>query len=234
LILLSSVANAQGSKPDTTIYNDAETPAQFPGGISELYKFIGANLQYPDLAKSLNIQGRVLMSFVVEKDGSLSNFTVLRGPLPEVNAEALRVMKLSPKWSPGKQGGEVVRQLYSIPINFTLKDTTKAAPEVFSPVEIAADFPGGVEALYKWLSKNIKYPLSAREANIQGKVTITFVIEKDGSLSNFKIVKGVSYAIDEEALRVMKLSPKWKPGMQNGRPVREQYTMPINFSLADK
>ena len=83
----------------------------------------------------------------------------------------------------------------------------------------------------KFLQQNIKYPAEARQKKIQGKVFITFIIEKDGSFSNLRVLRDPGYGCGTEALRVMKLSPKWNPGIQNGHKVRVQYTMPINFTL---
>ncbi len=93
-------------------------------------------------------------------------------------------------------------------------------------------FPGGLDAFGRFLSKNIYYPRNDREHNIQGRVLVSFIVEKDGTLTDFKVAHSVSYRIDEEALRVMKKSPKWLPGMQNGQPVRVLYIVPISFNLA--
>lgn len=104
--------------------------------------------------------------------------------------------------------------------------------KIFTAVEMEPSFPGGIEMFYKLLLYNIRYPAKAFENKVQGKVFVSFVIEKDGSLTDIKVVRALGSGCDEEALRVMKLSPKWKPGIQNGRPVRVQYTMPISFNLS--
>jgi protein TonB len=85
--------------------------------------------------------------------------------------------------------------------------------------------------LLEYLAKNIKYPTEAKENKIEGKVLVEFIVEKDGSISNTKIVKKAGYGFDEETLRVIKAMPNWKPGKQNGKPVRVSYTLPIRFSL---
>ena len=92
-------------------------------------------------------------------------------------------------------------------------------------------FPGG--NVQKWISKNVKYPVLAMENGIQGKVYIQFVIEKDGSITDVKVVRGVDASLDKEAVRVVKAMPKWKPGKQRGKPVRVSYTLPINFQLSN-
>jgi protein TonB len=102
---------------------------------------------------------------------------------------------------------------------------------IFLTVEKAPGFPGGQEGFIHFLIKTVRYPASGVENRIQGRVWLTFVVEKDGSLTDIKIAKGVSKDIDAEAVRVMKASPKWAPGMQNGKPVRVMYPMPVNFDL---
>ncbi len=103
--------------------------------------------------------------------------------------------------------------------------------EIFVFVEDQPSYPGGDEARLKYLRENIKYPEMAKESGIQGTVYVTFVVEKDGRISNVKILRGIGGGCDEEALRVIKGMPKWKPGKQRGRPVRAQFNMPIRFIL---
>jgi len=104
---------------------------------------------------------------------------------------------------------------------------------VFAIVEHPPQFPGGEDKMYRFLKKKIKYPKDARWKGIQGKVFITFVVTRDGSVTDVRIVRGVSKEIDAEALRVIKLMPKWTPGTQNGRKVNVQFNLPINFALRD-
>ena len=103
--------------------------------------------------------------------------------------------------------------------------------KVFDVVEEMPQFPGGQAALLEYLSKNIKYPVVAEENGIQGKVIVTFVVERDGSISDVKVVKSVDPSLDKEASRVVKSMPKWQPGKQNGSAVRVKYTVPVQFKL---
>jgi TonB family protein len=103
--------------------------------------------------------------------------------------------------------------------------------DVFQIVEKMPVFPGEEEALSKFLSENIKYPEQALKDTIQGRVFVNFIVEKDGSVSNAKIARGVTESLDNEALRVINMMPKWIPGMQRGKPVRVSFTLPINFVL---
>lgn len=103
--------------------------------------------------------------------------------------------------------------------------------QVFFIVEDMPEFPGGELALRKFLANAIKYPVIAQENGIQGKVYVTFVVSKDGSIQNAVIARGVDPALDKEALRVVNAQPRWKPGKQRGKPVNVSYTVPINFVL---
>lgn len=98
-------------------------------------------------------------------------------------------------------------------------------------VEQKATFPGGDAALYKWLSTQINYPADAAEAGITGRVIVSFVIEKDGSISNARVVRSIHPSLDAEAIRIVKTMPKWIPGKNNGQTVRVEYTLPISFKL---
>ena len=103
--------------------------------------------------------------------------------------------------------------------------------EVFEIVEQNPSFPGGNEALMKWLSKNLKYPASAQENGIQGRVLVQFVVNKDGSIVDPKVLRSVDPALDKEALRVVSTMPKWQPGKQRGKTVRVRFTLPVTFRL---
>ena len=103
--------------------------------------------------------------------------------------------------------------------------------KVFDVVEQMPSFPGGTAALMQYLSSNIKYPVVAEENGVQGRVVCTFVVEKDGSITDVRVVKSVDPSLDKEAMRVVKSMPKWIPGKQNGSAVRVKYTVPVTFRL---
>lgn len=105
------------------------------------------------------------------------------------------------------------------------------ADEIFQIVEDPAGFPGGQGEFNKFLSKNLKYPSQAQRMNIEGVVYVQFVVDKDGTLTDIKVAKGIGAGLDEEAIRVLKQSPKWKPGKQRGRAVRQSMIIPIRFKL---
>jgi TonB family protein len=103
--------------------------------------------------------------------------------------------------------------------------------DVFDVVEEMPQYPGGPQALIKFLGENVKYPAEAEKAGIQGRVIVTFVVEKDGSISQPTVVKSVDPLLDAEAVRVISAMPNWKPGKQNGKVVRVKYTVPLSFNL---
>jgi protein TonB len=103
--------------------------------------------------------------------------------------------------------------------------------QVFASVQQPPTFPGGMPAFVTYIQTNLKYPKEAKDKNVQGAVVVQFIVEKDGSLSAVKAVRSPSELLSKEAIRVISSSPKWKPGMQNKKPVRVQYYMPIGFKL---
>ncbi len=103
--------------------------------------------------------------------------------------------------------------------------------QIFTVVESMPSFPGGDKARIRFLNENIEYPTMARESGIQGRVYVTFVVERNGMVTDVKILRGIGGGCDEEAKRVVKAMPKWIPGKQRGKPVRVQFTLPIKFTL---
>lgn len=111
------------------------------------------------------------------------------------------------------------------------KQVEEEEEEIFVVVENQPEFPGGQAAMMKFLSENIRYPVIAQENGIQGRVICTFVVERDGSITDVQVVRGVDPSLDKEAVRVIQSMPKWKPGMQRGKPVRVRFTLPVVFRL---
>ena len=111
------------------------------------------------------------------------------------------------------------------------QELPKEEEKVFDVVEQMPSFPGGPQALFEYLSKNIKYPAVAEENGVQGRVIVTFVVERDGSITDVKVIKSVDPSLDKEASRVVRGMPHWIPGKQNGSAVRVKYTVPVTFTL---
>ncbi|MBC8045768.1 MAG: energy transducer TonB [Fimbriimonadaceae bacterium] len=218
---------------DTTVFMMVEKMPEFPGGIETMYKWLAENIQYPDSARKNNIEGKVYAKFIVERNGSINEVTIMRGIGYGCDEEVINKLKQMPAWNPGLQQGKPVRTSYTLPVAFSLGEEKKNEDEKkqFQIVEQMPEFPGGEKALYEFLGKNVKYPKEAIKNGIECKVYIQFIVEKDGSISNAKIKRGVNELLDNEALRAINAMPKWKPGMQKGKTVRVTYTLPVQFKL---
>ncbi|MBC8601882.1 energy transducer TonB [Parabacteroides acidifaciens] len=112
-----------------------------------------------------------------------------------------------------------------------VEEEEESSQQIFTVVETMPEFPGGQMALLQYLSKSIKYPVIAQENGIQGRVSCSFVVNKDGSIVDAEVIRGVDPSLDKEALRVINSMPKWSPGKQRGKPVRVKYTVPVTFRL---
>lgn len=111
------------------------------------------------------------------------------------------------------------------------EDTLANGEQVFRVVEVMPKFPGGDAELMKFIAENVKYPQESQDKGEQGRVICSFVVTKDGTLTNYKIIRGISPALDQEAVRVLQMMPRWTPGTQRGEPVAVKYTVPITFKL---
>ena len=123
---------------------------------------------------------------------------------------------------------EVIEE-YFAPAEIEEEEIVEA--EIFKVVEVMPEFPGGAAKMMEYIQKNMKYPMMARESDIQGRVFVNFVVEPDGSISNVAVLRGIGGGCDEEAVRVVQSMPKWNPGKQRGTAVRCAFTVPIIFKL---
>jgi periplasmic protein TonB len=121
-------------------------------------------------------------------------------------------------------------QEYVAPVQQAEEESAEEV-QIFMVVESMPAFPGGETALYKYLAENIKYPQMAKESGIQGRVFVTFVVERDGSVTDVRVLRGIGGGCDEEAIRVVQNMPRWTPGKQRGKSVRVQYNLPVKFTL---
>ena len=253
MLLLSFCIKNANAQDDNTVYNftSTDTPPSYPGGMANFYKFLGENIKYPKAAKDENVQGNVFVSFTVEKDGTIEDVKVVKELGAGTDEEAVRVLKLSKRWNAGLMNGKPVRVKYNLPIRFNIPGKkpsnpkmATAAPATVSPTDTTVfsfisvknppKHPNGMPAFYNFLAQNIKYPKEAKENKIEGHVFMSFVVEKDGSLSDIKVDRKLGYGTDEEAVRVLKLSEKWTPGTVNEIPIRVKYNIPITFSLKNE
>jgi TonB family protein len=150
-------------------------------------------------------------------------------PAPLVKPDDELPTKHSPEFYKDLAEAEAASNAVEEPVQLT--DTTNS--KIYQVVEVLPNFPGGMNNFINYLSANLRYPAADKDNNIQGKAVMQFVVEQDGSLSHIQVIRSPSIAMGQEAARVLASSPKWTPGIQNGKPVRAQYTIPISFTLGD-
>lgn len=219
----------------------------FTGGSHEMTRFIANSLRYPREAAEKNIEGLVVYNFVVELDGSLSNFEIMHRAHPLLDAEALRIIQSMPPWRPAVYKGENVRATQYVPMYFKLnkgarRSTTasrKVIPldpneEIFTIVDQMPEFPTGEEGLGRFISEFIQYPARAKQEGIQGRILCAFIVRKDGTISNLEVVNALDNELDNEALRVLSMMPKWTPGKNGNQPVSVKCLLPIDFKIEEE
>jgi len=241
---------AQIGGEDEVYLNGDRVEAKFNGGgIDKFSEFVRGQFNYSKVKKS----GRMIASFTIDVDGSLKNIKLVEMIDVDSGVELIRVLNKCPKWEPAKRGGKPISIEIKYPMVFNsklpenqTKDDRKTdvaskdnsqgetaanseSGEVFSleKIEFKPRFSGGLTTFYKYIAENFHVP---EEEGLSGKIMVSFIVETDGSLSNIKVLKDIGYGSGAEAIRVLKKSPKWMPGKQNGKPVRVEYTMPISIS----
>ena len=252
--------------PDANqIYDAVEQPAVPKGGPAGYAQYLETHQKYPTAALQAKQEGTVQVSFVVEKSGYVGEVKVVQPVAPLLDAEAVRVIKSSPRWTPAHQRGVAVRQRITAPVSFVLAPgsgetvevpsnltastqplppgTEAAAPGTTSVVgttangtaiirpEKSAQPIGGNVAFFSWVAANQKYPDLARKRHIQGKVPVEFTVQPDGSLTDVRVLRKHGSGLDEEAVRLIKESPKWEPALYQGRPIKQKMQLPVIFQL---
>ncbi len=233
LVLPDSLPDPAKGKAEKSALNksdECDVPPAFPGGMEALNKYMQENVVYPEDALKEQVSGKVMVEFVVEKDGAV---TQLKGKLADPEQgdqrlimEALRVVRSMPKWLPGKKDGKSVRCSMVLPVGFAAP-VESSAKEIFD-VDTPPVYPGGEKAMLTFLAQNIKYPESEKNNPQKTMVAVSFVIGKDGSVQDMEPIKG-SAVMTDEVIRVVKLMPKWQPAMSDGIPVKVRYTLPVRF-----
>lgn len=183
----------ESANDNDSIYNVVSENAEFPGGDVALSDWMRKNMKYPEECRKQGIQGRVVISFVVNKDGSIVDLETVRSPHPALAEEGLRVVKSMPKWKPAKENGKVVRSRFNVPIMFRLdggKKTQYTSPQkpqspqsLTDEQKAVHDWFGAQPELQTHLNKNIRYPKECQEQGFEGRVLVSIAVEKDGSVS---------------------------------------------------
>lgn len=236
----------------TKIYEIVDEEPSFQGGFEAFNAFFSKNFRFPAALISGKEAGVVKVKFIVTKGGTVLEPKIQKGIGPESDEEMLRLFRMMPKWKPAQINGKAVDAYGNFTIDLTLKPDKpvdlieigmeeppmpffESSPrpinndEVFKVVDQMPAFALGQAALLKYLEQNIMYPQIAKENGVEGMVIVRMIVERDGSLSNVHVIKGIGAGCDEEALRVVNMMPKWKPGFQQGQAVRVQFNLPIRF-----
>ncbi|MBQ9677461.1 MAG: energy transducer TonB [Prevotella sp.] len=155
------------------------------------------------------------------------------GIVPDDDQKIYDVVEQMPHWIPGREHDYVLRVNYTIPVTFRLdKQPVNKGKILWCDLdEQMPSFPGGGKALLKYLEENVQYPKELDETCVQGRVIVTCIVEKDGSITGAKVIKGLCPALDAEALRVVSAMPRWIPGKRMGEPISVKYVIPVNFRL---
>ena len=253
-ILLGGLSALEDAPSNDSIYQIVDEMPQYPGGEKAMMEYVAKNVKYPQEAKDKEIDGRVFVSFVVEKDGSVSNVKVMRGIGGGCDEEAVRVISAMPKWKPGIKDGKPVRVSYMMPLSFKLTEGQPAKPSkkadankpdmkpdkdgVYQIVEEMPRFPGDEKALMEYLKSNLQMPEKYKGDDAEFRLAeyrtfIRFVVTEDGSISDVNLIKKTEgfKDLDDEALRVVKAMPKWEPGKMGGKPVKVYFHLPVVFKF---
>jgi len=223
------------------------------GGKQQLKDFIREEMVYPEKALLDKTEGKVLLSFIVDKEGNIQNLEVKHSVSPELNNEAIRILNLL-LWDPAEYRGMALDEQNDIEIEFAIKKynrivKSRGYDKIIYPVEPVDSSARIYETIHldkqpkpiyetkgmnfsSFIMKNMTYPEGAVKQNISGPVTIFFVIEPSGRISNVKVVNSVGAGCNQEAIRLLKLL-KWMPGIKNGMAVRTTMTLTITFNLQD-
>ena len=240
------------------IITDPDIVPMYTGGTAEMHRFIANTLSYPSDAAARNAQGLVVYTFVVEKDGTLSNFNIIHRADSLLNKEALRILQNMPPWRAARHKGEIVRAETYVPMYFKLNKNAPATArrttgspsssttarayaktdteiiensDIYTIVDQMPRYETGEQGLGKFISHNIRYPREALQKGIEGRILCSFIVAADGSISNIEVVEGLDSLLNNEAIRVLGLMPKWIPGENEGEKVHVKCLLPIDFTI---
>ena len=233
LLVCGTACNQSQSNKEPESYATVEQKPMFNGeDAGKFGLWVFDQIKYPEEAYKSGAQGRVTLQFVISKKGDIKDVKVAKSSGNELlDNEAVRVVSMSPAWTPGKVEGKPVDVLYTFPVVFKIEGETDDVP--FAVVEQKPAFQGSDTMEFtKWVFSQIKYPEEAKEKQIQGRVTLQFTIAKDGNVKDVTVAKSSgSKLLDDEAVRVVSMSPQWEPGKQNGEPVNVRFTFPVVFQM---
>lgn len=222
------------SEDDTPFLVADEMPLFQGKGLNTFRTWVQSQIRYPAEALKRGIEGRVVLSFIVERDGSVSTIQLLQSPDRILSEEARRVVSSSPKWTPGRQNGHLVRVRYMLPVDFSIpkKETAAQSTAAQKPGLASMQFEiGNLNAFRSWAMQRLRYPAKAREQQTEGSVVATFTVGRDGRVDDIRIAGKPDPQLAEEVRRVVKASPAWSPATRNGEATTVTVTLPVSFRI---
>ena len=237
LLLCGTACKQTQNNQEPENYSSVEQKPMFNGeDAGKFATWVFGQIKYPEEAYKNDIQGRVILQFTIAKDGKVKNVKVLRSSGSQLlDDEAVRVVSMSPQWEPGKHNGKKVDVVFTFPVVFKLQgeESAAGAPMAFAEVEQKPSFQSGeANAFTKWVFGQLKYPEEAIKQQVEGRVTLQFTIAKDGKVKDITVARSSgSQILDDEAVRIVSMSPQWEPGKHTGEPVDVIFTFPLVFKL---
>lgn len=222
------------SEDDTPFLVAEEMPLFQSKDLNTFRTWVQSQIRYPAEALKRGIEGRVVLSFIVERDGSVSTIELLQSPDRILSEEARRVVSSSPKWTPGRQNGHLVRVRYMLPVDFSIpkKETAAQSTAAQKPGVASMQFEiGNLNAFRSWAMQRLRYPAGAREQQTEGSVVATFTVGRDGRVDDIRIAGKPDPQLAEEVRRVVKASPAWSPATRNGEATTVTVTLPVSFRI---
>lgn len=222
------------SEDDTPFLVADEMPLFQGKDLNTFRTWVQSQIRYPAEALKRGIEGRVVLSFIVERDGSVSTIELLQSPDRILSEEARRVVSSSPKWTPGRQNGHLVRVRYMLPVDFSIpkKETAAQSTAAQKPGLASMQFEiGNLNAFRSWAMQRLRYPAGAREQQTEGSVVATFTVGRDGRVDDIRIAGKPDPQLAEEVRRVVKASPAWSPATRNGEATTVTVTLPVSFRI---
>lgn len=222
------------SEDDTPFLVAEEMPLFQGKDLNTFRTWVQSQIRYPAEALKRGIEGRVVLSFIVERDGSVSTIELLQSPDRILSEEARRVVSSSPKWTPGRQNGHLVRVRYMLPVDFSIpkKETAAQSTAAQKPGLASMQFEiGNLNAFRSWAMQRLRYPAGAREQQTEGSVVATFTVGRDGRVDDIRIAGKPDPQLAEEVRRVVKASPAWSPATRNGEATTVTVTLPVSFRI---
>lgn len=206
-----------------SVYAQVDKLAEYPEGMEKFYEFVRENFKYPNLSE--DIEGTVVVSFIIEKDRKVSNINILKGVENTVDAEVAKIVQMSSgSWIPAEKQGETVRFRYTVPVKIIV-------PKQNLPAQFdkRADYKGGMEQFQKEFVSNLKISNRPKEKD-KGMFIIDFDVDIDGKISNIAVTKNTTEKSDDKIIEAFMLSKSWVPALQKGKPVKSRLSIPVVYT----